>query len=112
MMLDHEMVALASELIERKSGDFDLSGFKDSYAEALKDLVERKRKGRAIVTSEPREQRERGNVINLMDALRKSIGETVPAGDAPKRAKKGGSAAAPSQARRRSTTSHPRKRRA
>lgn len=88
MTLDREMVALAAELIERKSGGFDLSGFKDSYASALRDLVERKRKGRAIVTSEPRERREAGNVINLMEALRKSIGETT-----------GGRAAAPAKAR-------------
>ena len=75
LVLDKEMVALASELIERKSSDFDPSAFKDSYAIALGELVERKRKGRAIVTSEPRERQNAGNVINLMEALRKSVGE-------------------------------------
>lgn len=109
--LDHEMVELASELIDRKSGDFDLSDFKDSYASALRDLVERKRKGRAIVSSEPREQRERGNIINLMEALRKSVGSTASSSRAADEKKVAGAPRVPPPRGRRAAV-HPRKRRA
>jgi len=45
------MVELATELIQRKSRPFDPTQFRDAYAEALKQLVERKRAGRAIITT-------------------------------------------------------------
>ncbi|MFA5948778.1 MAG: Ku protein [Hyphomicrobium sp.] len=78
LRLDKEMVALASELIERKSKPFDVSVFTDHYAEALAELVERKRKGKAIVTTEePGRVREPGKVIDLMDALKKSVGQDL-----------------------------------
>jgi len=73
--LDKEMVGLAGELIARKSKPFDAAAFKDSYAAALHELVERKRKGKAVVTAEDEPERApSGNVIDLMDALKKSVG--------------------------------------
>jgi DNA end-binding protein Ku len=69
--LDEEMVNLAVHIIEQKSGHFDpkeLAG--DRYQEALRHLVEQKVKGeRPVVpkTAEP------AKVINLMDALRRSL---------------------------------------
>jgi DNA end-binding protein Ku len=74
--LDKEMIALASELIERKARPFDAARFKDSYATALAELVERKRKGKKIVTADDAgERRQSGNVIDLMEALKRSVGK-------------------------------------
>lgn len=71
---DKEMVDLAVELIERKSGKFTPTQFKNHYAEALRDLVRKKMKGQKIVA--PHEEGAPGaKVIDLMAALRKSIGE-------------------------------------
>ena len=72
---DKEMVDLAVELIERKSGDFKPEQFTNHYAEALRDLVNKKMKGQKIIA--PHEEVAPGGakVIDLMAALRKSIGE-------------------------------------
>ena len=84
--LDKEMVDLASELIERKSGDFDPEDYADKYATELKKLIARKAKGERIVAA-PEPEPASSNVINLMDALRKSLGskesarEREPEGD-------------------------------
>lgn len=75
MKVDKEMIELATELIRRKSRPFDPARFKDAYAEALKQLVERKRAGRAIITTGEEERREPGKVINLIEALKKSVGQ-------------------------------------
>ncbi|HEY8064570.1 MAG TPA: Ku protein [Methylosinus sp.] len=75
---DSEMIALATELIERKTAPFDPKAFKDSYAEALRDLVERKREGHAIVTTGEEERRGPGKVIDLIEALKRSVGESAP----------------------------------
>jgi len=73
---DKDAMALAEEIIERKTAKFDASSFKDHYAAALHELVERKRKTRggkiAVETEEePRPQGE--NVIDLMSALKRSL---------------------------------------
>lgn len=73
--VDKEMVALATELIRRKTKPFDPTQFHDAYATALQELVEHKRKGHAIVTTGEEERRPPGKVINLIEALKKSIGE-------------------------------------
>lgn len=75
LKLDSEMVSLANELIHRKTKPFDASIFKDSYELALRDLVERKRKGKSIVsTGADEERRPSGQIIDLMEALKKSVG--------------------------------------
>ena len=72
---DKEMVDLAVELIERKSGKFTPGQFENHYATALRELVNKKMKGQKITA--PHEEAPRGaKVINLMAALRKSIGES------------------------------------
>jgi DNA end-binding protein Ku len=71
MKLDPEMIRLASELIERKSGPFTPEQFSDRYATALQDLVARKAKGQTIAVPERSEKP--SNVVNLMEALRKSV---------------------------------------
>jgi DNA end-binding protein Ku len=71
---EKEMVDLAVELIERKSGKFQPDEFKNHYAAALRDLVNKKMKGQKIVA--PHEEMAPGaKVIDLMAALRRSIGE-------------------------------------
>lgn len=75
LKLDSEMVSLANELIHRKTKPFDAGVFKDSYELALRDLVERKRKGKSIVSTGPDEERRpSGQIIDLMEALKKSVG--------------------------------------
>jgi DNA end-binding protein Ku len=78
LKVDKEMIELATELIRRKSRPFDPAQFRDAYAEALKELVERKRAGRAIITTGEEERREPGKVINLIEALKKSVGQDAP----------------------------------
>jgi DNA end-binding protein Ku len=72
---DKEMVDLAIELIGRKSGKFTPEQFKNHYAEALRALVNKKMKGQKVIA--PHEEVAPGGakVIDLMAALRKSIGE-------------------------------------
>lgn len=69
---DPELVNLASELVERNSALFNPKRFKDTYAEVLRKLVEKKAKGQKIEipkTDKPKPS----NVVNLMDALKKSL---------------------------------------
>lgn len=69
--LDHEMVELATQLIEKKSAPFHPEAFKDHYADAVRELVEEKAKGHTI--SAPPEERPEGKVIDLMEALKRSV---------------------------------------
>jgi DNA end-binding protein Ku len=71
--VDSEMVGLATEIIKRKSEKFKPQEFKDRYALALTELVKEKSRGKRIVSVPEEETPSRGNVINLMDALRKSV---------------------------------------
>lgn len=67
-----ELVELAEQLIEKKSAPFDPASFHDRYQDALLDLVKAKIKGEEpVIAKAP----ERGKVINLMDALKRSVGE-------------------------------------
>ena len=86
MKFDPELVNLASELIERNSGPFNPKRFKDTYAEELRKLVEKKAKGQKIEIPKT-DKPEPSNVVNLMDALKKSLkgGEGKPAKAAKKR---------------------------
>lgn len=76
---DKEMVDLAVQLIEKKSERFDASKYQDHYATALRELVQDKLKGRKIVA--PHEERPQGsNVVDLMEALKRSIGQQPTTG--------------------------------
>ncbi len=71
---EKEMVDLAIELINRKSGMFKPDEFENHYATAMRELVEKKMKGQKIIA--PREEAApRGKVADLMAALRNSVGE-------------------------------------
>ncbi|HEY6916478.1 MAG TPA: Ku protein [Allosphingosinicella sp.] len=70
---DEELLDLAETLIEKKTGKFDASEFHDRYIDALKDLIERKRKGKTIKTEEEEAPSRGSNVVDLMAALKKSL---------------------------------------
>jgi DNA end-binding protein Ku len=76
--VDEDQLALAKELIKRKSGKFAPEKFKDEYEAALREMVEAKVKHAPIPREEPAPKS--AKVINLMDALRKSVrGDEAPA---------------------------------
>ena len=72
------MISIAEKIIEQQQGPFDPSQFVDRYEEALKALIEDKKKGhKAAHVAEPEET----NVIDLMSALRASLaGKEKPGG--------------------------------
>jgi Ku protein len=65
-----DMLDLAKHIIKTKTGHFHPDKFEDRYEDALKELLRKKDKGEKIeVPDEPTSD----NVINLMDALRRSV---------------------------------------
>jgi DNA end-binding protein Ku len=71
--LDKEMVKMAKQLIERMTGPFDPKMFEDRYQAALHELVEAKIKGVAPHLPKPAQT---GQVINLFEALKRSVETT------------------------------------
>ena len=73
---DPEMLQLAEKLIEQKVTHFEPEKYEDRYESALMEMIKEKLKGhKPIIAAAP----ERGNVINLMDALKASLGQAKPA---------------------------------
>jgi DNA end-binding protein Ku len=66
-----EMVSLASHILDTKAGHFDPAKFKDEFELALRKLVKRKAAGKTIERKEEPERE--SNVIDLMDALKRSL---------------------------------------
>jgi len=68
-----DMLKLAEHIVESKKGDFDSSQFVDHYEEAVTEMLKKKQAGIPAPRTHaaPRTQ----NVVNLMDALRRSIAE-------------------------------------
>lgn len=72
-----DMLDLAKHIVDQKTGKFEPEKFEDHYESALVALINRKRNGETIKA--PAASRTSGNVIDLMDALRKSLkGESKP----------------------------------
>jgi DNA end-binding protein Ku len=70
---EHIIALEARHIVESKSADFEPGEFEDRYENALVALLNQKRKGVPIRTVvKPRDS---GNVVNLMDALRKSLSD-------------------------------------
>jgi DNA end-binding protein Ku len=68
---DPDMISIAERIIEQQEGPFDPSLFVDRYEEALKALISEKQKGhKPAKVAEPDDT----NVIDLMSALRASLG--------------------------------------
>ena len=92
-----DMVDLAAHILDTKASKFDPHKFKDKYETALKTLVKRKAAGKTIEV--PEEKEEESNVIDLMDALKQSLGRKK-------------ATTSPAKGRKRGTTHRSRKRRA
>lgn len=83
--IGEESLELAESLIAKKSAKLDLSKFEDGYEVAVKELVAAK-VNHMPVPKDDGVQPVRSNVVNLMDALRKSIGSAeAPEGRAAKK---------------------------
>jgi DNA end-binding protein Ku len=84
-----DMLDLAKHIVNQKAGRFDPEKFEDHYETALIDLINLKRAGKPIV---PKDRPKGENVVDLMDALRKSVGgasaESGPPKKPDKKAKK------------------------
>ncbi|MFA5599368.1 MAG: Ku protein [Phenylobacterium sp.] len=83
---DKAMVDIATQIIKQQAGPFDPSKFNDRYEEALRALIKEKEKGHTVgVAEQPKE----AEVIDLMEALRRSLGQS--GGKAPARKASSGS---------------------
>lgn len=96
-----DMLDLAEHIVESKAGHFDPNEFEDQYESALKELLKRKQAGKPIEAPQHPKQ---SNVVNLMDALRKSL-ETE--GATPRK-----KSASPSSTHRRGPAKRPSRRKA
>src|SRR5579859_918691 len=70
-----DMLDLARHIVEQKAGRFEPSKFEDQYETALVDLINQKRAGKPIT---PKERPRGDNVVDLMEALKRSVGGSVP----------------------------------
>jgi DNA end-binding protein Ku len=91
-----DMLELATHIVESKTGHFKPEKFEDQYEDALKDLLKKKQSGQKI---EAPHDREPSKVVNLMDALRRSV-ETERGGERRKPAPRTGDHRAPKKAGR------------
>ena len=80
------MVALAVQLIDRQTAKFQPGDMEDRYEARLREVIQAKLDGAEV--SVPEEEEDHGNVVDLMSALRRSLGEPKepPARAAPKAA--------------------------
>ena len=94
---DPAMIAIAEKIIEQQEGPFDPSQFVDRYEEALKALIEDKKKGhKPAKVAEPDDT----NVVDLMSALRASLGAKDKAAAKPAAKEKAAKAPAKAKARK------------
>src|SRR6202000_2155843 len=70
-----DMLDLARHIVEQKAGRFEPDKFEDQYETALFDLINQNRAGKPIT---PKERPRGDNVVDLMEALRRSVGGAVP----------------------------------
>lgn len=76
-----DMLDLAKHIVEQKSGEFEPGKFEDRYEAALTELINQKRNGRSVA---PKARPQGENVVDLMDALKRSISGGGKAPPAPK----------------------------
>ena len=80
-----DMLDLAKHIVNQKSGHFEPDKFEDHYESALVELINQKRAGKPIV---PKERPKGENVVDLMEALRRSVGGAAAVTKAPGKGKK------------------------
>src|SRR6202007_505210 len=80
-----DMLDLAKHIVNQKSGSFEPDKFEDHYETALVDLINSKRSGKPIT---PKERPRGENVVDLMEALRKSVGGAAAETKVPKKSGK------------------------
>jgi DNA end-binding protein Ku len=81
-----EMLELAEHILESKAGEFEPATFVDRYEEAVVEMLKRKQAG--VILPKQKAAAPASNVVNLMDALRKSLAaEKVAPKDAGKKAR-------------------------
>jgi DNA end-binding protein Ku len=71
---DPEMVQLAKQLIERQVGTYDPADVEDRYEARLRAVIDAKLKGEGV-SADAEPAADSGNVIDLMTALKRSLGE-------------------------------------
>jgi DNA end-binding protein Ku len=84
--VEPDMLKLAEHILQSKAADFDPAQFVDHYEEAVVDMLKEKEAGLPVSREHaaPRPQ----NVVNLMDALRRSIAQDKAASAPPKKGRK------------------------
>jgi len=95
--LPKDMLDLAKHIVDSKKAEWKPERFEDQYEDALKELLKKKQSGQKIEA--PRE-REPSKVINLMDALRRSVETERGGGERRKPAPRAGNHRAPKKAGR------------
>jgi DNA end-binding protein Ku len=80
-----DMLDLAKHIVNQKSGNFEPEKFEDHYETALVDLINQKRAGKPIT---PKERPRGENVVDLMEALRRSVGGATGESSASKKSGK------------------------
>src|SRR3954465_127494 len=98
---DPDLLDMAAMLIERKAGEFNPADFHNRYVDALKDLIEEKQKnkGEKIIQDPDTDAGppKGSNVIDLMAALKKSLGDERGAKSEDGKAKKTAAKKAPAK---------------
>ena len=86
VQFEPDMLKLAENILKRKATDFDPSQFVDHYEEAVVEMLKKKQAGLPVSREQaaPRPQ----NVVNLMDALRRSIAQEKAASASPRKGRK------------------------
>jgi DNA end-binding protein Ku len=79
-----DMLKLAQHIVEQKAGEFDPSEFEDHYEQALMEVIKKKQAHVPLKKNADRPAAPK-NVVNLMDALRRSLADK---GEKPAKSKK------------------------
>ena len=83
-----DMLDLAKHIVNQKAGRFKPDKFEDHYESALVELINSKRAGKPIT---PKERPRGTNVVDLMEALRRSVGQEAAPAKATKKPRKASS---------------------
>ena len=85
MKITKDMLDLARHIVNQKAGRFEPEKFEDHFETALIELINEKRAGKVI---RPKERPKGENVVDLMEALRRSVGKEARKQAAPAKADK------------------------